>query len=147
MQRWVEDIRMYVLAVNGQETIIVPFCFLFLWLEFVYAIPANEQRRSQRVADGEDGKISPCTGGVQSGAVQSAGKYWNQLPSSVDSHAVRTAASLFPDWPALWSDTLTSCDVLENNESIVLAAYDGGELNILGGAGCEMVIVNWGAAL
>jgi hypothetical protein len=30
MQRWVEDTRMDVLVVNGQETIIVPFCSFFL---------------------------------------------------------------------------------------------------------------------
>jgi len=36
---------------------------------------------------------------------------------------------------------MTSCDVLENNESIVFTDYDGGELNMLGGARHEMAIV------
>jgi hypothetical protein len=100
---------MDVLAVNGKETIIVSVCSFFLWLEFVYAIPANEQRRSQREAAGKDRKLSSCTAGVQSSPVQSGGKYRYQSCRQACSVSVPvlTCSLMYVGWRSV-----TFCTIL-----------------------------------
>jgi len=44
MQRWVEDTRMDVFMVNGEETITVPFCsFFYDWNWFMRAQPTSKE--------------------------------------------------------------------------------------------------------